>query len=536
MADFYKGLVDYRGMPIQKASLTSEQAAPTTRGIRQPYGGHPAAGLTPGRLGRLLRDSIEGSPERYLELAEDMEERDLHYTGVLSTRKRQVAGLDIAVEAAGDSTEEEAQAELVREVLDRDEFQDELVDMLDAIGKGFSCCEIVWDTSEDQWRPHAIKYRDPRWFEFDREDPEKIMLRGDGGQPEELKPFGWIVHRAKVKSGLTIRGGLARAVAWTYLFKSFTLKDWAIFCEAYGQPLRLGKFDPAASETDKDKLLEAVANIGSDFAAIIPAAMSVDFIKADISGSHELYERRANWLDQQVSKLVLGQTGTTDVIKGGGYASSKVHDGVREDIEKVDARQLAATLNRDLARVLVDLNFGPRPMGTKYPRITIGRPEEEDVKSLVENVTKLIPFGLKVGMGTMRDKIGIAEPEADEELLTAPRAATPVAAEPGAKRPAPNELPAPDDEEVSAHKAGAAAGDAIDAAVADMLADGGWEPLVKPVVDGLEQEIAAAGSIDEVREILRRRAATMGLAAFTDLLARSAFVARLAGEAEESLS
>ena len=156
MADFYKGLVDYRGMPIQKAALTSEQAAPTTRGIRQPYGGHPAAGLTPGRLGRLLRDSIEGSPERYLELAEDMEERDLHYTGVLSTRKRQVAGLDIAVEAAGDSTEEEAQAELVREVLDRDEFQDELVDMLDAIGKGFSCCEIVWDTSEDQWRPHAI--------------------------------------------------------------------------------------------------------------------------------------------------------------------------------------------------------------------------------------------------------------------------------------------------------------------------------------------------------------------------------------------
>ena len=89
---------------------------------------------------------------------------------------------------------------------------------------------------------------------------------------------------------------------------------------------------------------------------------------------------------------------------------------------------------------------------------------------------------------------------------------------------------------MSAHKAGAAAGDAIDAAVADMLADGGWEPLVKPVVDGLEQEIAAAGSVDEGREILKRRAATMGLAAFTDLLARSAFAARLAGEAEESLS
>ncbi|RWE49366.1 MAG: DUF935 family protein, partial [Mesorhizobium sp.] len=110
------------------------------------------------------------------------------------------------------------------------------------------------------------------------------------------------------------RGGIARAVAWTFLFKSFTIKDWAIFCEAYGQPLRLGKYDAGASDKDKQILLDAVSNIGVDYAAIVPAAMAVEFIKADISGSHGLYKERADWLDQQVSKVVLGQTATTDAI------------------------------------------------------------------------------------------------------------------------------------------------------------------------------------------------------------------------------
>jgi phage gp29-like protein len=524
-------LLDQYGRPIIKAALVAEQAGPTTRGVRQPYGSHPAAGLTPGRLARLLRDGIEGAPERYLELAEDMEERDLHYAGVLSIRKRQVANLTITVEAAGEDAESEADAELVREVVGREQFQDELVDILDAIGKGFSATEIVWDTSEGQWMPGQLSYRDPRFFEFDRSDPELLMLRGDSG-PEPLKPFGWIVHRAKVKSGLTIRGGLARAAAWTFLFKSFTLKDWAIFAEAYGQPLRVGKFDPGASEADKDILLEAVSNIGADFAAIIPAAMTIEFVKADIAGSHELYEKRTDWLDRQVSKVVLGATGAVDAPKGGGYASSKVHDGLREDIEVSDARQLSATVNRDLVRPLIDLNRGRRK---KYPKVVIGRSDEEDVATLVDNVVKLVPLGLQVGMATMQKKIGLPAPAAGDELLAPRRSDT--------QQPAPE----PDRDEKRPASAAhhqitlnstrlAGQPDAIDDAVGEIVSDGGWRPLIEPVVEGLADELAGAESLDDARAILRRRAETMGMAAFTTMLANAAFAARLAGEADEELT
>ncbi|MFD1330248.1 DUF935 domain-containing protein [Mycoplana ramosa] len=518
-------LLDAYGHPIPKAELRREHAAPTTRGVRQPSGRHQAPGLTPGKLARILRSAIDGDAEAYLELAEDMEERDLHYAGVLAIRKRQVAGLEISVEAAGDDADSQKDADLVREVIGRDNFLDELVDILDAIGKSFSATEIVWDTSEGQWMPAALKYRDPRWFTFDHIDGDTLLLRDvDGDKP--LMPGKWLVHRAKVKSGLTIRGGLARSVAWTFLFKSFTLKDWAIFCEAYGQPLRLGKWGEGASDEDKDKLLSAVASIGTDFAAIIPQSMAIEFIKADVSGSHELYEKRSDWLDRQVSKLVLGQTATTDA-QAGGYAVGKVHDGVREDIERSDAMQLAATLNRDLVRPLVDFNHGRRK---SYPKIKIGRPDVVDIEKLVNNVAKLVPLGLKVGMTTMRDRIGIPDPDADEELLMPSRAAPAV-------HPSEEERLSDKDTKVAAQSAAflpPAPLDAIDRAVKDIV-DDGWEPMVQPIVAGLEDELLTARSEEDARAIIARRIETMGVAKLAEVLARAAFSARIAGEAGEDL-
>ncbi|MBO0346031.1 DUF935 domain-containing protein [Roseibium sp. CAU 1637] len=523
-------LVDPYGRPVSSRSLKVEQAGPQIRQINRSHSMHPSSGLTPTRLAAILRSSIDGDPERYLALAEDMEERNEHYAGVLGTRKRQVSSLDITVEAATDSPEDVKAADLVREITERDAFKDELFDVLDAVGKGFSATEILWDTSEGQWRPKAFKWRDPRWFRFDQDDGETLLLRGLGGD-EPLRPFGWITHFGKVKSGLPIRGGLARGAAWAFLFKSFSLKDWAIFSEAYGQPLRLGKFGPGASDEDKDKLHQAVANIGADFSAIVPESMAIEFIEASLSGSHDLYEKRADWLDRQVSKLVLGQTQTTDATAGG-YATAKVHDGVRDDIELADARQLGATLNRDLVRPLVDLNFGPR---RAYPRLKIGRPDEVDIEALVKNVVALVPLGLKVGMSTMRDHLGLPDPDPKEDLLMGPRASEPTLKtepKPGLDR----------DQTGTATRAEAmrisSAGklpkpDAFERAIDDILADDVWVPLVEPVIAGLEDDLAAATTIEEAKAIFQRRLETLGVTALADTLAKASFAARISGETGE---
>ncbi|MBP1852695.1 DUF935 domain-containing protein [Rhizobium halophytocola] len=510
------------GRPLRKAELVREQGAPTVRGIRDPFGRHRVPGLTPGRLAGMLRTSIDGDSQAYLELAEDMEERDLHYAGLLSIRKRQVSGLEITVEAASDAKIDVEAADLVREVLDRDEFEDEVVDILDAIGKGFSCTEILWDTSEGQWRPSALKWRDPRWFTFDRVSGETPLIRSEDGEAP-LQPWCWIVHRAKVKSGLTIRGGIARAVAWTFLFKHFSLKDWAIFVEAYGQPLRVGKYGQGATEEQKAKLIEAVTSIGSDFAAIIPESMAVEIIQSNVSGNHEIYEKRADWLDRQVSKVVLGQTQTTDA-QAGGYAVGKVHDGVRDDIERADAKQLAATLTRDLAMPLVAFNLGPQ---RRYPKVRIGRPDEVDIDGLVKNVVSLVPLGLKVGMSTLRDKIGLPDPDPDEELLQPSRQSQPDGE---------TEKPEDTKEAVARTLPATVVPDAIDSAIDQMLADDGWELLVEPVIAGLQSELAGARDLGEARAILAKRIADLDVTALADLLARAGFNARLAGETGEDLT
>jgi phage gp29-like protein len=417
-------LLDRWGRAVERSTLKEEVAGATITGIRSPITGYPADGLNPVRLAAILRAADSGDPVQFLELAETIEERDLHYLGVLGTRRRSVAQLDIVVEAASDAPDDVERADMVRDWLKRDELAEELFDILDCIGKGFSVTEIMWDTSEGQWMPQRLEQRDPRWFRFARHDLATPMKLDVAGQEVPLDAFKFIYATIKAKSGLALRSGLARAAAWAWMFKAYTQRDWAIFTQTYGQPLRLGKYATGASEDDKETLFRAVANIAGDCAAIIPDTMMIEFIEnKSIGASSDLYLKRCDWLDQQVSKAVLGQTATTDAIAGG-HAVGQEHRQVQEDIERADARALTAILNRDLIRPWMDLQFGH---GGKYPRLKIARPEREDLAQLATSLASLVPLGLKVGQREVRDRFGFAEPAKDEEILqVAPQSAPPM--------------------------------------------------------------------------------------------------------------
>lgn len=306
-------------------------------------------------------------------------------------------------------------ADMVRDWLKRDELTEEVFDILDCIGKGYSFTEIIWDTSEGDWRPVRLERRDPRWFRFDRVDLTTPMKLDANGQEVPLNPFQFIYAQIKAKSGLPSRAGLARVAAWGWMFKAFTQRDWAIFTQTYGQPLRVGKWAQGASEDDKATLFDAVANIAGDCAAIMPESMTIDFIEsANVGSAHKLYLERSDWLDKQISKAVLGQTGTTDSVVGG-LGSGKEHREVQEDLERADAKALSTILNRDLIRPWVDLEYGPQK---RYPRLKIARPEVEDLEALSSALGVLVPLGLKVGASEVRDKFGLSEPKKGDEILT----------------------------------------------------------------------------------------------------------------------
>jgi phage gp29-like protein len=520
------GLVDQHGRPIRREVLTQEVAGPTVFGLRSPIAGYPADGLNPLRLAQILRAADAGDPLRYFELAELIEERDPHYVGVLGTRKRSVAQIDVSVIAASEDAHDVMLADMVREWLDRDELADETFDVLDAVGKGVSYTEIIWDTSEGQWRPARLEWRDPRWFEFNRADGRTPLLRGGesgAGQSIALEPFKFISHTVKAKSGLPVRSGLARIAAWGWMFKAFTQRDWAIFAQTYGQPVRIGKFDSNASAEDRRTLFRAVANIAGDMAAIVPKGMDIEFIEsANVGAGSDLYERRADWLDRQISKAVLGQTGTTDSKSGGlGDGGNKVHNDVREDIETADCKALAATLNRDLVRPWIQLEHGPQP---RYPRIKIERPKPEDLIQLAEALDKLVPLGLRVKAAEVRDKFALSEPGDGDELLQARAPAAPSSAI-VTTPPLPG---APSSPERTALQAAEPVAPSPAEQIADRLA-GETEPEMRAWLGELALMMQAAGSLGELREMVVSAYPRLDATRLVDKLAAGFTAAHAAG-------
>src|ERR1700733_1009210 len=100
-------LYDAFGREVEVARLREEQAAPTISGIRNIYSSmHPSVGLTPERLTQILREAEFGDPFLYLELAEEMEEKDLHYLAVLGTRKEAVSQIDFEIKPASDDKDD----------------------------------------------------------------------------------------------------------------------------------------------------------------------------------------------------------------------------------------------------------------------------------------------------------------------------------------------------------------------------------------------------------------------------------------------
>src|SRR5690348_11552326 len=109
------------GRTVSKADLTAEDGAPTVMGVRQVRSEHPSYGLSPEGLASILRNSETTDPTRFFSLCADIEEREMHYRSVLSTRKGAVTQLEINVEAA-DVPGGEEHAELIRTIVEQPGF------------------------------------------------------------------------------------------------------------------------------------------------------------------------------------------------------------------------------------------------------------------------------------------------------------------------------------------------------------------------------------------------------------------------------
>ena len=508
---------DHHGYPVKTSakSLAEETDFLSVSRFSRRFDDSIASGLRPRAVPRILKAANEGDMFDFLTLAEEMEEREPHYGSVLGTRKRAVSSIDITVDAAGESDQDKMIAGAVKELVDQPDFIDMLDDALDGLGKGYAVVEMVWDTLSPIWMPRDFIWQDPRLFQFDKQKKRRLEIRQENerdGLP--LSHGKFITHMPKLKSGKPVRAGLARVAVWSFILKSYTLKDWAQFCEVFGMPLRVGKFHPNASEEDKRKLMRALLSIASDAAGIIPQGMEIEFIQSTARGGDSVFGHLAKFLDEQVSKAVLGQTMTAD--SGSSRAQAEVHNDVRLDVKAADARQLEAALNKDVIRPFVDVNFGRQK---RYPAVRLPVQEPEDLERLANVLSKLVPLGLRVSSAEVRDRAGYSEPDEDAEILGAP-----AQDETGTdKNAAQNRR--------KAVNSGQSADDLIEEIGADELAQ--WEPQMDPLLKPVRDLVNGADSLEEILIGLEGLTDKMDETALAQAVNRARLKARGVGDAAD---
>jgi len=544
-------LYDQYGREIAARKKDPDRAPLPVAPMMDSFRDYVTDGLTPERLASVFKEADGGNVRRQAELFEQLEEKDLHLLCERDKRRNIILDLEFRVEPASEDGRDVKVAEFVDEFFaDMADWDDCLISLQDAVGKGYAALETYWDVSSGQAMPEKFEFIEQQrftWLGTDgtlRKTP--LLLSDQYPNGGEIPAWKTVFHEYGGKSGNPMRSAIYRVAAWMVLFKHYTIKDWVIFCEVFGMPLRLGKYSPGATEDDKRALVAAITSLGTDAAGIISDSTVIEFIETVRTASSDLYQTMARFCNAEISKGVLGQTLSAEIGERGSYAAGKVHDGIRLDLLQADGRALAATVRNQIVRPLVGFNFGWDAALPKYRAVFN---EEEDLGKKAEWFDKLTAK-VQVPASWAREQFGVPEPDdggdlvgghqkkifkyhLDYGLLTINEIRESLGLGPiagGDKIPEPVFDTGADDQ---AAKLVAAKNDPAPAV--DMLVErSASRPDLDPAIDTIKEMLAASTSLEEFRGRLEKAADGLPLAEFARTMQRALVLAELSGRFDQS--
>jgi phage gp29-like protein len=191
------------------------------------------------------------------------------------------------------------------------------------------------------------------------------------------------------------------------------MKSFVIFCEVFGVPLRLGKYDQNSSAEDKQALWDALKGLGVDAAAMISKSTEIEFPESQKGSTTALYDVEINLCNKEMSKAVLGHTGSSESTPGklGGEDTAK---DVRADLIESDALAIDYVISEQLIKPLVAFNFGPR---TAYPYYKTKISKPIDLLAVAQVDTKLVEMGWRMPESYVAEVYGRPIAEDDERVL-----------------------------------------------------------------------------------------------------------------------
>ncbi|TDN38598.1 DUF935 family protein [Hymenobacter sp. UV11] len=221
---------------------------------------------------------------------------------------------------------------------------------------------------------------------------EKLVVATPGmNEGEDFTENDWVVG-----IGNDTDLGVYAKVAPLILYKQNTLAAQAQFVDLYGIPYRLGK-TTMADDKRANGLYQMLADMTSSGFGVMDKDDEMEFMDSS-SSKGEAFAVFLDYLDKQISKLVLGGTMISD--NGSSRSQSEVHERTTDDYSEYDAKFLQYAINDHLLPQLTAL-------GISMEGCTFEFYAEEDKELLFDMTTKLLQSGLQVDTKWIEDKFKI---------------------------------------------------------------------------------------------------------------------------------
>lgn len=223
----------------------------------------------------------------------------------------------------------------------KDEFKkifnpDVVSQILETYLYGLNVFEINYKEKEGLVYPRLVQ-RDFRQFKFN--DAGEFTFNASGSE-RSIPPLKVIYALNRANFRKVYGDGLLKKLYFPVKMKNASLKFWFRFLEKFGSPWAIAK-----TSYEPDEMAAEVQAMLSGDSAVIDTDEEITLVQPT---SNVDFTRLPTYLDNQISKAILGANLTSDV-KEGSYAAAKTHNEIREDLAANDAKILIFVMNKAIS-------------------------------------------------------------------------------------------------------------------------------------------------------------------------------------------
>lgn len=181
-------------------------------------------------------------------------------------------------------------------------------------------------------------------------DPFKKMVRREQGSPSvDDKSWEKLWNVAFVGDARDF--GILQQLSLLAMYKRAAMGDWAQYSQLAGTNFRIIKYRGQSPDPKRRSAIrEQVYNAGSGVLDL-PSDVDVQTSNQSSSSQNQLFENYIKYLDDAMTKLILGQTMTTE--DGSSRSQAEVHERTQDDIFDADGKYILDLLNYDLYDIFV---------------------------------------------------------------------------------------------------------------------------------------------------------------------------------------